>query len=331
MSMQIGICHVGGLYTPGTPPIPGVTVMGGANEVMNLWPNDISVFMSPTYATLYARDTWGTPMSLKTLAQETPFADLLMAPLDTYLISAWTFANGTNDPWRYTLTRAMLDAEYLELREFCEHLLATYSTKTFIIQNWEADWSYLGAPDPTARIPTYRAQQYSAFLRERQRAVTDARAAVPSGSTIMHAIEVNRPYDLVGGARVKRVLRDVVPFVRPDMVSYSAYDTITQWCGSQAEMVLDIQLRLARALKLIQHYAPGTPIVLGEVGWPEDELPAGYSLRTLFDTVYDVGDAFGCTALYYWQVWDNEGRGFQIQRPDGSYNEIKGAIQHHYS
>jgi len=134
----------------------------------------------------------------------------------------------------------------------------------------------------------------------------------------------------MGGMRVKRVLNDVVPLVQPDLVSYSAYDTTTDWKGSQAEMAADIRVRMLNALKIIRRYAPNTPILVGEFGWPEDELPVGYSLHTLFDAVYDVCSAFGVTHLAYWQIWDNEARGFQIQRPDMTWNEIKAAIEAHH-
>jgi hypothetical protein len=315
--------------------------MGGADMIATFGVRTLKVFMSDTYATLYPNDSWGSPTTLALLAAQTPFVNLFSsANFDTYVIPAWTFANSTGDPWRTQLTATMMANELSELQAFAEHLLTTYAgtNKTFILTNWEMDWAYLGTTDIEQRIPSYRKQQYLGFLRARKQAIKNAIAAVPPvGVSVKFGLELNRVEDALFGSKYKRVLRDILPYIQPDVLDYSCYDTTTTFGADQTEMLATMTLRFTRAIRAIKKYAPNAELVIGEIGWPEEELPGpSYLMDEIYDHAFAIAEAEGFTQFLYWQLWDNECsgvgtgcRGFWVQRPDETYSAIKDAVIAH--
>lgn len=180
------------------------------------------------FAQDYTGQVWGlTPTSMVTLMQSDPYVYLFTSSgIDRHVIQVWTFANGpASDPPGVQASSTQLQNEYTEIYNACVHLLSTYSNKEFIIKNWEGDWQLLGDFDPNINVASYRAERYAAFARVRQKAVRDARAAVNSTSTIRYCIEANRCLDDHG----YRLHNDVIPFVKPDMVGWSAYEGINYW------------------------------------------------------------------------------------------------------
>lgn len=180
------------------------------------------------FASDYAGQTWGsTPTTMTELMQTTPYVYLFTSSgIDRHVIQVWTFTNGPgSDPPAINVTSGQYLAEYTEIYDAAVHLLSTYSNKEFVFKNWEGDWQLLSGFVPETNIPSYRAERYAAFARVRQRAVRDARATVNSSSTINYCIEVNRCLDDHG----YRLHRDVIPYVKPDMVGWSAYEAILSY------------------------------------------------------------------------------------------------------
>lgn len=167
-----------------------------------------------------------TPTTFTELLQTTPYTYLFAQAIPRHIFQLWTFANGpASDPPAIQASSAQLQNEYQEVYDACVYLLTTYSDKEFIIKNWEGDWQLLTVFDPTQSIDPYRPGRYAAFANARQRAVRDARRDTPSTSKIIYCVELNRcldDFDL-------RLHRDVLPFVNPDMVGWSAYEAINYW------------------------------------------------------------------------------------------------------
>lgn len=294
----------------------------GANLIDGLSPvSSIKFFLSPAYNTLdFPGQTWGgTYTTLAQIVADTAFSTAI-APFSTVVLNCWTFANGTNNPWVNAVTPTSLSSEYTEIKALADYLLANFSGKTFIIQNWEGDWSLLGVFDPLAPIPPYRAQRMAAFERERARAVRDSRATNTGTSKVLHAIEVNRALDKYGA----RVTRDVLPLVTPDLVSLSAYEAVNAFVGqpnqAAAEDAIESSLR-ALVAEVRQYVKPGTHIYLGEFGFPQDEASmAGFSVSGFLDRIATVCDAVGVSLAIWWQSLDNEEQSLGVPRGYGLWN-----------
>lgn len=315
MAVRLGIAHVSPGYNQGANVLDdGADIIAGITNTIKLW-------ASPTYLVNYPGQTWGgTPTNLTQLAQLAPYAAVLARPEFTrYYLGAWTFANGVNDPWKGSLSEAMLQNEYTELYNFCVHLLSTYSNKDFILQTAESDWVIVnngGQPSfaPGNYIDLRLVDRCVGFYGYRLKAVADARKAVASSSRVFSCIETNRVLD--NGVRIHT---HVLPRLQPDMVSWTSYEAINEWTlpgmnQATAEASMAAKMReVVRRIRTEIRKAQGVrgdriPIVAGEFGWPE--------AHPLFSSTFDAGalcakfldtcDELGVYDANFWQLWDNE-------------------------
>lgn len=281
----------------------------------------VKLYLSPAYATDYPGQAWETThTSLLSLVQDAAFEAVLGdSRVTTVVLNVWTFANGLNNDWVNAQPLDQLTDEYDELRDLCEHLLTTYANKTFIVQNWEGDWALLGAFDPEAPEDSWRPARMAAFLRARQRAVVDARAAVASSSRLIHAVEVNRALDTIG----YRVHRDVAPRVRLDAISLSAYEAVNAFVGAASQGAAEdaIEARLRELVADVRRHNPGVPIYVGEFGFPQDEASmTGFDVGGFLDRILSVSDELGLTHLVWWQLFDNEEQSPGVPRGYGLFD-----------
>lgn len=315
--MRTAVAHVAGKYNyPGT---AGAQFTEGCNAIWNAGFRVLKVYCTPSYSTLdYPRQTWtGVATTLKTLAQRAEYATQLARGWSRIILSTFTFANnpsGINNWWRVDPSTASMQAEYTEVRDLAEHLLSTYSNQTFVLQNWEGDWAFMDLFVADTYVERKQVDRYAAFLGTRQRAVSDARAAIASTSTVLNAIEVNRVIDSATFPHRRRILTDIAPRVRPDVASWSAYDgSIDTAIGFGADYATWAAFTLplfARGLRQIQLAWPGIPIQVGEFGFPEGaELPTGRNVGDMVTAIGGVASAAGVTDLTYWQIFDNEDLG----------------------
>ena len=206
--------------------------------------------------------------------------------------------------------------------DLCVHLLTTYAGtgKTFYLQNWEGDWQLLNSFVSTDVVSPWTAARMASVFAARKAGVKAAGTAV--GVTIKFGIECNRTLDPGG----RRVIRDVAPVVRPDYISWSAYEAMTVgavYTGTIEGANAYIADKMRKFHARVQHYCPGIDIVIGEYGWPEAEInTTTYPVGSLIQNVLDVGEELGWTHALYWQVYDNEAgpRGFYIVKPDTTYS-----------
>lgn len=133
---------------------------------------------------------------------------------------------------------ARLQAEENEFYQLTKYLYSKFvgSGKTFVLKNWEGDWTGLGQGNVTSNISPGIVQDMIAWLSARQRGVTRARneAGKSSGVRVFNAAEVNRVLDYAQNG-MTRVINAVVPRVKADMVTYSSYDSTA--IGNDAQTV----------------------------------------------------------------------------------------------
>ncbi len=274
----------------------------------------IKVYLTPEYRTKYPQ-AWPEVHSLTELASTPAFRALFSEPFETFVLTTSTFALGTGDPWRARDDSALLEAEADELEALTRHLRATYrgTGKRFVVQNWEGDW-VLRAGDEHA------AERMIHWLTARQVGVARGRA-VDSDVEVEHAVELN----LVLRDDGPTVLREVLPFLCVDSISYSAWEALevdTAWPMDRQRA--QVRERLTEATRRIRSVT-SAPIALGEIGFAENEHPPG-ATSELLDETLRVARSLELTRAIYWQVYDNECtgsacRGLWAIRPDGTRSE----------
>jgi len=303
----------------------------GAGLAAGLGFTTLKLEWSTYYATKYPHTPWGTPATLKALAQQASMASVLAnAAFTRYQINTFSLAQPTDNLWAGQWTAAIGDSIETEFFDLCEHLLATYPGKEFILTNWEGDWQLLNSFTPNAAIPFARLQAYRDYQRRRQRAMRNARAANPSSTCeLRYGVECNRVLDGSGF----RLHSDVLANVKPDCVSLSSYEAVEGWttgATTQAALEDDIAVKLTEIVRRIREVLPTTPIILGEYGWPSQAsyFPAGLDIGALHAKVIDVGTALGIEGEIPWQLIDNEEetpgnpRGFNLYLRNGNSTTV---------
>ncbi len=214
-----------------------------------------------------------------------------------------------------------LDFGYEE-KEICDlgvHLLQTYRERevTFVLQNWEGDWMLREFPgaewtDPSARPDDWpqRVETFIRWARARQAGVDCARARVPdSRCRLLHAVEVNRVFDTLDGAPT--VTANVLPEVKLDLVSWSAYDGMNRvplGTGDEAALGMWRGLELIKShARTRERSADGRPqVMIGEFGLSEMTLPPERDLDSVLEGTVAAALAQDCPLLHYWELYCNE-------------------------
>jgi hypothetical protein len=331
--MEIGSAHSSGLYT--VPNGSGTQLADGCDVIWDLGCTAVKLYLTADYLTNYPlQSAWSsTPTTLTQLASTTQFATQLAREWDSVFLTTFGFSNGSGGWWINNPTIAKYQAEYTEMKALAAHLLTTYSGtgRTFVLQTWEGDWAYMDSTTPTTFVQRTTVDRYAAFLGTRQRAIEDARRETAhSNVKVLNCVEVNRVVDRKLGRR--RIVNSIAERVRPDMVSYSAYDStiVLQggWGANYAAWRAATEPVFREAVAAIKTAWPGVPWVLGEFGYPENEVPAGGDVQQMLSDTIDWAEELGATHCLFWQVFDNEAgtppdtyRGYWLQDADGNWTE----------
>jgi len=308
MPFLAGVTHIGGEY--------GFTqqnfLLEGATRIKNFVAPAIFVYMTPGFRQAYPdkqANLWPstTPASLTRVAQTAPYKALFQMPFRTFVITAHSFANGANVAGFATNHDAAVSEEN-EFYDLTRYLYATYggSGKTFILKHWEGDWIGLQNYDTSKNISSTMVNAMNIWLTARQNGVANARrdAGNPLGVGVFHAVEVNRVLDYVN-LGLTRVIDAVVPVVKPDMVTYSSYDSTLQGTDPTTAAAL-----MTQALNAIKSLTPD-PLALGnhrilisEYGLFENKRPTEVIWRS--KTILQTSKSAGLLGAFVWEVFDNE-------------------------
>lgn len=339
MAMKKGCAHVRGLYT--FPAGSGTQFTDGCNAIWDSGLRVLKIYLTKDYLADYPLQTsWsGVATNLTELASLSQYQAQLSREWEVVVLTTFTFANGTTNWWRVDTSNAKLQAEYTEIYNLVTYLMTTYAgtNRTFVLQNWEGDWAFMDSFNPATPVPSEYVDRYAAFLAVRQKAVSDARrASTAVGVTVLNAIEVNRVLD--SEVNYRRIVNDIAPRVRPDLASYSAYDsTIVEagWGTDTADWIAKTEPLFRKALAKIRSVWPGVPVFIGEFGFPENEATnehPGNSVYNMTRKILEICEDEGVLYCIYWQVFDNEAsvpysyRGYWFVKPDGTATEAAGAM-----
>lgn len=327
--LQLGVAHAAGDYQP---PSTLPFLASGANDASQLGLRTFKAYLSPDYRTKYPQPGWSDVRSLRELAETPQFRELFNGPFETFVLTAYTFSNGTGDLWRTSDDATLFDDERDEIEALAEFLLRTYAGtgKTFVLQNWEGDWALLNGEAAGSQVDAARVKRMHRWLEARQQGVTNARSKASADKvTVLHAAEVNLVLEHSGS----RVLDDVLPGLCLDSVSYSAWEALALDVSLPLSTQRE-QLRhsLTKAIERIRSIVGDVDVSLGELGFAENEHPR--HTEALLDEALVTSANLGLSRAIYWQVYDNECdvgacRGLWLVRPDGSWSDAAHRLSKH--
>ncbi len=255
--------------------------------------------------------------------------------LQTIVLTAYSAIDYGAGPDDINLLRPWSEREDRAVREqigaLCRRLFERYGAldKTIVIANHEADEKLMEMLNHTADHER-AIGNLVAWTNARFDAVAGARAEHPQAKLrIFHAFEisaVNLNIGLVRDRFAKTVrpgwnaLRDVLPRIRTDLISYSAYEsTNSPYDSLNADTPPpDTATRLRRDLDRIRRAARGQVseigrkffsdefVMIGELGFPRDRyegLSTGGLLPRWIHAVR-AGIDWGCPYVVLWQVFD---------------------------
>ena len=292
----IGVCHINGFYHF----TDDEYLTEGVERIQELGSRVIKVIIRDNLEGYYPFNTqWPIITNLVQAAELPVFQDLFSRPFKTYVLM--TFAPGR--PILY-FTQGMTEQDILHEQdsyyEFTKYLLTKYkgTGKTFILQNWEGDWTLTPSTQDGNNKPAdpVAIQGMIDWLNARQDGVDRARREIGMNNVfVYHAAEVNLLDKAMRG--IACATNDVIPYTHCDLYSYSAYDTLQV----SAE-------KFRQALLYLRAKAPDSPtfgadnIYIGEFGWPESIVGEEKRLEMM---KYTINTALDCGVRYmlFWELY----------------------------
>jgi hypothetical protein len=318
---RIGIYHWGGERT--------ISMAAGVDRIASLGGSIARVAFSPRYYADYNLGGGCYPnFTLTRLAGEPDVRRVLGDNrIRVLMLTAYDGASFGDcrthrylNPRFYTVENvAAVQAEY---REFVVHLFHEYggSGRRFVLSNWEGDNAiYCGAFYDYVVNDAFRAacdRNYSVYydgnagpeqslegirlwLLTREAGIREGIAVAMSlglsGIEVLHAPEI-ASVRLLEERGFRSVLRDVLPAIRPDFVSYSSYESLNRE---------DPVAALAADLQIIRTLSGAARLIVGEAGYSRVQWgDAGViRLETVIRRAADLGIAY----LICWNLNDQGG------------------------
>lgn len=339
LKYRLGATHVNGQYYLTNEPF----IIEGAKKIEELGYGIIKLWFykadENAHGYKYHSDWKLTKtMTLKELARHPYYEEVFDMPFKVFALNIKDGYGGasTNDQTK-TLNR--VENEFYELTKY---FLQKYKNRdvTFILENWEGDWTMRGGTSKVSKwrkdsIPAdapVRVKNMIDWVNARQRGVSRARKELGEGKCkVYNAVEVNKVYDGIWDG-MPTITTDVLPKVKVDMVSWSAYD------GKSEDGV-----KMYKGIDYLRHYMVPTDymkgkktVFIGEIN--EHENVNGNtreSVQKFCDIMMGVYLAQNIPYIFYWELYSNdvksgrkdqsrkltaeEMRGNWLIRPDGSY------------
>jgi hypothetical protein len=254
------------------------------------------VYLSPQYRSDYSFDDFGATnyASLAELAASPIYAELFSLPFETFVLTAYTFAN-----WQWIQSRGRPDAtpfnangEREELAQLVRHLATRYPDKNFILKNWEGDWQLKLSSDLDAVTTAEAVNEFIQWMRARQDGVVAGRTTIGT-ERVKHAIEFNLIHQAQRGLR--SMLASVLPEVTSDLIAYSSWWTLSR--GT------DIVRSFCDDITFVRNF-PGVrdrPLIITEFGlnYLEPDLAQRTTQAVRALSLAQIPLAF------YWEIFDN--------------------------
>ena len=226
-------------------------------------------------------------------------------PFQHFVVWAYPFGNW----WPFDGYSASERAnEYREIYDLTRYFLTNYnnSGKTFYLGHWEGDWYLLPNYNASTNPTKTAIQGMIDWLNNRQKAVDDAKSAIPHGNVdVLNYAEVNRVLDATSGNTNinQRVINKVIPFVTNlDCVSYSSYDVMDA-STSKLWSTLDYMQSMLPTNKA--NVVSGGRLWIGEYGWGTLANTAQeQNSRAYLQRLLNWNQAL--RFILFWEMYNNE-------------------------
>jgi len=219
-----------------------------------------------------------------------------------------------------------------QISELCGLLYERWGDqpKTVILSNHEADEKIMEILQHSGGDLDLARRNLASWMQTRQTAVERARAEHPGASLqIFNAFEISvvnlrvartaGRYQKTNIASGVTALEQIVPLIRTDLISYSAYESVNSpYQTRRPDAPEQIRARLERDLEKIRRAAgPSISaagrarfgekfVMLGELGFPREKfepLPSGGVLPRL-ETALETALDWGAPYVVLWQAFD---------------------------
>ncbi len=271
----------------------------GADQLLTLGTRVIKVWLSFEPRKHYPfHSHWGPPAHTLVQSAASPYFRALFAkPFTTFILIVNTGSSSIDDGF----TAEDIVEERSRMYELASYLLRTYagSGKTFVLQNWEGDHVLRARLTENQNPDAARVRGMIDWFNARQQGVERARReAGDAGVTVAHAIELNLLTAAMQGKGT--ITNDVLPHVRPDLISYSSWDA--KFDPNNLVRALDYLGAHARPSALYGDHN----IYIGEYGVTQEQLPPGVEQATVIRDLTEAALGWGVRYVVYWQLYSNE-------------------------
>jgi len=317
-SQAIGVVDWGAAYQITSDP----KIVEGARFIHSLGAKNITIAMSPNLSGNYPSENFGnpSPTTLTQLAQTADYQTVLNMPFQTYVLEAFAFSDYPN---YLAIPNPNLPADTQEIANLVTYLLTTFqgTGKTFIIKNWEGDNAMAGN---TALEPAMLQ-----WLNARHNGVIQGRAAAGAvtGVTVHDAAEFNLISPVKANPTQPCMLKDIIPYVNSDMISYSSYDTTNNPLTDSLYSAITSDVALIRSMIPV-----GKPLMIGEFGYVANvgSPPFYYPDPGVREQTANLAflDA-GASPVFTWVIEDGQvsDKGMGLVEPSGAYSPMWTALQ----
>jgi hypothetical protein len=258
----------------------------------------------------------------------------------------WVYTPGVN--WADGMSDEELDMEYQSVRELAEYFRNHFkgTGKKFYIGHWEGDWYLVDNYSLTQeRVAPDRIQGMIDWYNIRQKAVDDAVNAVVSDAEVFQYLELNRVLPAMKNG-ADRIVNKVLPYADVDYVSYSSWESTIEELSEKGYDYRELKSVLFNVLDHIEknmkakERVKGKRVFIGEYGFPRSEGYFADKQAYCALNVMKAGMEWGCPFVLYWEIYDNEGRGYwmidknNVEQPvykayQAFYEEMKEYVRTH--
>lgn len=329
LKFRLGVTHVNGQYYLTNEPF----IIEGAKKVQELGYGIIKLWFYKADGDAHGykfNSNWklSKSMTLKEMAEHKYYEEVFNMPFKVFALNIkFGYGGGSTDDQSQTLHQ--VENEFYELSK---HFLAKYKDRdvSFILSNWEGDWMMRGG---TSKVSKWRKDSIPAdapirvnnmidWINARQKGVDRARQEFSeSKCKVYNAVEVNKVYDGVWN-KMPSITTDVLPRVKVDMVSWSAYD------GKSPD-----GLKMYKGIEYLRHYMNPTDymngrkvVFIGEINQHENmEGRTRESVQEFCDLIMGVYFAQNIPYVFYWELYSNDTKtGIKIQDRNHKAYEMRG-------
>jgi hypothetical protein len=285
-----------------------------AERIIAMGSNILKISLNPVLQDTETPERFRQASPLVLASQEISIMALLEMDFTYNLL--WVTTPGVD--WTDGMSEEESDMEYQSVRELAEYFREQFrgTGKKFYIGHWEGDWLLLGNYSQTQeRIEPVRIQGMIDWYNIRQKAVDDAVNAVVSDTEVFQYLELNRVIPAMKNG-ADRIVNKVLPCVDVDYVSYSSWESTIEGLSGGGYDYQELKSVLFDVLDYIEKNmkakdrVKGKQVFIGEYGFPWSDGYYADKQAYCALNVMKAGIEWGCPFVLYWEIYDNEGRGF---------------------